>query len=133
MLLRWPSLDVRTSVSAKHRAPVRRRSTRLLAGAAVTALVAGSAVLLTPQLASAATPFPTTQLYATVSGSSTVYAVDRTSGAATAAVTAPNNATGLNQIGISGDGNKLFMTNSTTVFEYTASTETWETAAPPHR
>lgn len=119
-------------MSALHRAPVRRRPARLLAGAAVTALVAGSAVLLTPQLASAASPFPTTQLYATVSGSSTVYAVDRTSGAATPAVTAPNNATGLNQIGISGDGDKLFMTNSTTVFEYTASTETWETATRPN-
>ncbi|MFJ7288843.1 Ig-like domain-containing protein [Curtobacterium sp. NPDC098951] len=119
-------------MSAQHRAPARRRPARLLAGAAVTALVAGSAVLLTPQLASAAAPFPATTLYATVSGSSTVYAVDRTSGAATPAVTAPGNATGLNQIGISGDGDELFMTNSTTVFEYTASTDSWETAARPN-
>lgn len=119
-------------MSAKHRAPARRRSARLLAGAAVTALVAGGAVVLMPQLASAASPFPTTQLYATVSGSSTVYAVDRATGAATAAITVPNNPTGLNQIGVSGDGDKLFLTNSSTVFEYTASTETWETAARPN-
>lgn len=119
-------------MSPKHRAPARRRSARLLAGVAVTALVAGGAVVLSPQLASAAAPFPTRQLYATVSGSSTVYSVDRSSGAATAVLTAPNNATGLNQIGISGDGDRLFMTNSTTVFEYTASTDSWETAARPN-
>ncbi|WP_439689451.1 Ig-like domain-containing protein [Curtobacterium sp. SP.BCp] len=119
-------------MSAKHRAPARRRSARLLAGAAVTALVAGGAVVLMPQLASAAAPFPTTQLYATVSGSSTVYSVDRATGAATAALTVPNNPTGLNQIGVSGDGDELFLTNSSTVFEYTASTETWETVARPN-
>lgn len=118
-------------MSAKHRAPARRRYARLLAGAAVTALVAGGAVVLMPQLASAASPFPTTQLYATVSGSSTVYSVDRATGAATPALTVPNNPTGLNQIGVSGDGDKLFLTNSSTVFEYTASTETWETATRP--
>lgn len=80
-----------------------------------------------PQAASAAAPFPDTQLYATVSGSATIYAVDRTTGAATPALTSPGNVTGLNQIGISGDGDKLILTNSTNVYEYTASTSSWDT------
>ncbi|WP_219817009.1 hypothetical protein, partial [Arthrobacter sp. GMC3] len=41
----------------------------------------------------------------------------------------PGGATGLNQIGLTKDGNKLLLTNGTSVFEYTASTETWETTA----
>ncbi|ALE04898.1 hypothetical protein AL755_04285 [Arthrobacter sp. ERGS1:01] len=37
--------------------------------------------------------------------------------------------TGLNQIGLTNDGNKLLLTNGTSIFEYTASTEAWETTA----
>ncbi|WP_295012464.1 tandem-95 repeat protein, partial [uncultured Microbacterium sp.] len=109
-----------------HGARSRRRPFRLLTGSAIAALVAGGAVLV-PQAASAAAPFPDTQLYATVSGSATIYAVDRTTGAATPALTSPGNVTGLNQIGISGDGDKLILTNSTNVYEYTASTSSWDT------
>ena len=48
-------------------------------------------------------------------------------GSTTPILTVPNDATGLNQLGISGDGDKLMLTNAANIFEYTASTETWET------
>jgi CshA-type fibril repeat protein len=91
----------------------------------VAALLAAGAVIATPQAASAAEPFTTSALFATVASSSNIVSVNRTTGATTTVLTAPGGATGLNQIGISGDGNTMFLTNGTNVYEYTASTETW--------
>ncbi|TLM70894.1 LPXTG cell wall anchor domain-containing protein [Pseudarthrobacter sp. NamB4] len=65
-------------------------------------------------------------MYATVTNSSEIRVVNRSTGATTTVLTAPNGATGLNQIGLAGDGSKLFLTNSANVYEYTAATEAWE-------
>lgn len=120
-------------VPGKHRERSIRRSIRsrstLLAGLTVVALVGGPSALLLPQTASAASPFLTTAIYGTVSGSSNVVSIDRTTGTATTVLTEPTGATGLNQLGFSNDGDTLFMTNGTNVFEYTASTGTWERTA----
>jgi CshA-type fibril repeat protein len=93
-----------------------------------TALTCG-AVVGVPQVAFAADPFSPTDMVATQSNSSEIVALDRVTGATTAVLTAPNGATGLNQIGLSGDGNTLMLTNTSTIFEYTASTESWETTS----
>ena len=87
----------------------------------------GGTIIAVPQAAFAAEPFSETQMLATQSGSSDVVALDRATGIATAILTVPGGVTGLNQIGISGDGNTLMLTNASAIFEYTASSETWET------
>jgi CshA-type fibril repeat protein len=92
----------------------------------VAALVAVGAVAVPPS-AFAAEPFPTSGLYATTTSS--VVSVDRATGATTTVLPAPPGASGLNQIGISGDGSKLFLATSANVYEYTASSETWETTS----
>jgi CshA-type fibril repeat protein len=84
-------------------------------------------------MASAAEKFSTATIYGTVSGSSSVVSIDRTTGATTTVLTEPTGATGLNQLGFTNDGDKLLMTNGTNVYEYTASASTpgtaWETTA----
>ncbi|TQJ26904.1 CshA-type fibril repeat protein [Curtobacterium citreum] len=112
-----------------HRARPRRRTLRLVAGSVATTLVAGSAALLLPHAAFAAPAFDASKLYAVQSSSSNVVTIDRTTGAATTVLTAPTgpaNNGSFNQLGISADGDKLYMTDSATVREYTASTNTWE-------
>lgn len=120
-------------VPAKHLVRVPRPRTRPrtkpLAGAVVIALVAASSAFLAPQTASAAAPFLTTAIYGTVSGSSNLVSIDRTTGNETTVLTEPTGATGLNQLGFSNDGNQLFMTNATNVYEYTASSGTWTVTA----
>ncbi len=118
-------------MSSTHAVRPRRRSLRFLAGTAATALVAGGLALLAPQVASAAADLPESGLYATVNGDPVIYSVDRATGAATPFITSPGNVTGLNQLGVSGDGKKLFFTNGSNVFEWTAATETFETTARP--
>ncbi|RUQ98267.1 hypothetical protein ELQ94_14780 [Labedella endophytica] len=93
-----------------------------------TALTCGTVVGL-PQVAFAADPFSPSDMIATQSNSSEIVALDRVTGETTAVLTAPNGATGLNQIGLSGDGGTLMLTNTSTIFEYTASTEAWETTS----
>jgi CshA-type fibril repeat protein len=90
------------------------------------ALVAAGAVAVPPS-AVAAEPFPTSGLYATMSGS--VVSVDRATGRTATVLSPPNGATGLNQIGISADGGTLILTNGTNVYEYTAATESWQVTA----
>ncbi|ROP78619.1 CshA-type fibril repeat protein [Frigoribacterium sp. PhB107] len=118
---------------AKHRARSARPHLRLLAGSCVVALVAGGSALVLPQTASAAEKFSTAAIYGTVSGSSSVVSIDRTTGTATTVLTEPTGATGLNQLGFTNDGDKLLMTNGTNVYEYTASATApgtaWETTA----
>ncbi len=112
-----------------HRARPRRRTLRLVAGSVATTLVAGSAALLLPHAAVAAPAFDASKLYAVQSSSSNVVTIDRTTGTATTVLTAPTgpaNNGSFNQLGISADGDKLYMTDSATVREYTASTNTWE-------
>ncbi|TFC54744.1 MULTISPECIES: tandem-95 repeat protein [unclassified Cryobacterium] len=89
----------------------------------------GGTIIAVPQAAFAAEPFSETQMLATQSNSSEIVALDRATGATTKILTVPGGVEGLNQIGITGDGNTLMLTNPTTVFEYTASSETWETTA----
>ncbi|WP_420369567.1 beta strand repeat-containing protein [Curtobacterium sp. L1-20] len=114
---------------ASHRARPSRPRLLTLASLAVVALIGGSSAVLLPQTASAASPFLTTAIYGTVSNSSNIVAVDRSTGTATTVLSEPTGATGLNQLGFSNDGDQLFMTNGTNVFEYTASTGTWERTA----
>jgi CshA-type fibril repeat protein len=115
-----------SAVPTKHRARSARPPLRLLAGSCVVALVAGGSALLAPQMALAAEPFSTAAIYGTVSGSSSVVSIDRTTGTTTPVLTEPTGATGLNQLGFTNDGDKLLMTNGTNVYEYTASTGTWD-------
>ncbi|CAM3241007.1 CshA domain-containing protein [Arthrobacter ulcerisalmonis] len=98
-------------------------------GAALTvALITGGFISL-PQPAFAANPFPDTGMYATKANSSDILSVNLATGATTTVLTVPGAPTGLNQIGLSNNGNKMMLTNGSSVFEYTASTETWETVA----
>ncbi|WP_144756582.1 beta strand repeat-containing protein [Curtobacterium pusillum] len=113
----------------KHRGRFRTPRLPLLAGFTVAALAVGSAAFVAPQTASAAAPFLTTAIYGTVSGSSNVVSIDRTTGNETTVLTEPTGATGLNQLGFSNDGGQLFMTNATNVYEYTASTGAWTVTA----
>ncbi|TWX39973.1 tandem-95 repeat protein [Frigoribacterium sp. ACAM 257] len=110
----------------KHRARSARPQLRLLAGSCVIALVAGGSALLAPQMASAAEKFSTAAIYGTVSGSSSVVSIDRATGATATVLTEPTGATALNQLGFTNDGDKLLMTNDKSIFEYTASSGTWE-------
>jgi CshA-type fibril repeat protein len=102
---------------------------RLRAGAAfvAAALATGGSLFVAPQAAVAADPFDETEMLATQSNSSNIVALDRATGATNTILTVPEGATGLNQIGVSGDGNTLMLTNTSTIFEYTASSEAWET------
>ena len=95
----------------------------------VAALVAAGAVVVFPQTASAAAPFTKTALYATKSGSADIVTVDRATGATTTVLSVPGAAAAINQLGISGDGGTLLTTDSSNVYEYTAATGTWRTAA----
>lgn len=111
------------------RARTSRRPLRLLAGTIAATLVTGGAVLLAPHAAIAAPAFDASAIYATQSGSSNIVSIDRTTGTATTVLTAPTapaNNGNFNQLGISADGDKLYMTDSSTVREYTASTNGWE-------
>ncbi|RUQ09765.1 tandem-95 repeat protein [Curtobacterium sp. HSID17257] len=118
-------------MSPTHRVRPRRRALRVLAATTITTIVAGGLALLSPLTASAMANLPVSGLYATVNGDSTIYSVDRATGAATPFISSPGNVTGLNQLGISGDGGKMFFTNGSNVFEWTASTETFKTIARP--
>lgn len=109
--------------------PSTRRARPKLAAMGVAFALGCATVVGLPQAAFAAEPFSPSDMIATQSNSSEIVALDRLTGATTAVLTAPNGATGLNQIGLSGDGNTLMLTNTTTIFEYTASTETWETTS----
>lgn len=126
-------------MTAAHRARPRPPLKKWIAATTAVVLATGGAALIAPQMASAAEPFSATQLYATQSSprnapSSNILSVDRATGTTAVVLTAPNGASGLNQLGLSGDGDKLFLTNSApagtaSVLEYTASTETWRTTA----
>ena len=100
---------------------------RMLAGGVVGAVALSCGIVLAPQAAFAASNFSPSVLYATVANSSEIVSIDRATGATTGVLTVPGNATGLNQLGFSGSGDKLFVTNATNVYEYTAGTEQWET------
>jgi len=118
-------------VSPTHRVRPSRRALRVLAATTITTIIAGGLALLSPLTASAMADLPVSGLYATVNGDSTIYSVDRATGAATPFITSPGNVTGLNQLGVSGDGGRVFFTNGSTIFQWTASTEKFTTIPRP--
>ncbi|MBF4579335.1 tandem-95 repeat protein [Frigoribacterium sp. VKM Ac-2530] len=122
-------------MTAAHRARPRPPLKKWIAATTAVVLATGGAALIAPQMASAAEPFPVSGLYATQSSrtspSSNILSVDRATGTATTVLTVPGQDGGaapvdLNQIGVSGDGKKLFLTNPDFVFEYTAKDESWK-------
>ncbi|MHA7271783.1 NHL repeat-containing protein, partial [Arthrobacter sp. HLT1-20] len=98
-------------------------------GAGLTAALITGGFIIIPQPAFAASVFPDTGMYATQSGGSNIVSVDLATGTTSLVLTVPGGVTGLNQIGLTNDGNKVLLTNGTSIFEYTASTENWETTA----
>ncbi len=106
---------------------LRRRRHKIARVGLSAGLVAGTLLTAPVSAAQAAAPFPVSAMYATQANSSNIVSVDRTTGAATNVLEAPGGAIGLNQLGLSGDGGTVILTNATSVFEYTAATETWAT------
>ncbi|MFI6643925.1 Ig-like domain-containing protein [Streptomyces sp. NPDC050504] len=109
---------------------------RFIAGATSSTLLAGACVVVTSHPAFAADPFPVTKLYGTAwdsnfQGVREIYEIDKDTGQTTQVIVAPASAGGtvLNQIGVSRGGGKIMLTNRSTVYEYTAATETWEETA----
>ncbi|POH56791.1 hypothetical protein, partial [Arthrobacter glacialis] len=98
-------------------------------GAGLAAALVTGAFIIIPQAAFAAAAFPDTGMYATQSGGSNIVSVNLATGTTSLVLQVPGGVTGLNQIGLTNDGNKLLLTNGTSIFEYTASTELWETTA----
>ena len=108
-----------------------RSATRLAATSLAAALVVSGATVAAPGAAWAADPFSPTALYGTVTGERVIYEVDPVAGtAAPLDLTVPDVGTGnINQIGLSADGDLMMLTDGTTVYRYSASSEEWASAA----
>ncbi|WJY01273.1 tandem-95 repeat protein [Curtobacterium sp. 458] len=123
-------------MSAKHRAHFPSISRKLLAGVTAAALVATGAILVDAAGAMAAEPFAASDMLATQrqadgTGSPNIVRIDPSSGTATTALTAPSGNSVLNQIGISGDGRKVYATDPNKVYIYDTDTDQWSTVDRP--
>jgi len=123
-------------VTAAHRARTRPPIKRWIAATTAVVLATGTAALVAPTVASAAEPFPASGLYATQQNTSNIVSVDRTTGTATTVLVVPTPEggtapTGLNQIGLSGDGTMVFLTNASNIYQYSTKSEKWKVTPRP--
>jgi LPXTG-motif cell wall-anchored protein len=115
-----------------HNPNVRRRRRRVpvkkAVGLLAASLVAAASAVAVAPAAYAADPFSQVELYGTTSTSRTVVEVFPADRTTAPAVTVPGSGT-INQIGLSLDGDLMMLTDGTTVYTYTASTEQWQSVA----
>lgn len=87
------------------------------------------ALVAVPTVAHAADPFSNTSLYGTPQSGRVISEINPNTRERVASVTVPGTGNGVNQIGLSLDGNIMMLTDGTTVHRYTASTNQWASVA----